>query len=54
MNKFLKSNGIYAFTAWNILMTNPPLVITKDQLDEAFAVVDKALCITDAAADKNQ
>ncbi len=49
MNKFLKEKGIYAFVAWNIFHTNPPLMINKDQLDEAFEVIDDALLICDAA-----
>jgi taurine--2-oxoglutarate transaminase len=49
MNKFLKEKGIYIFAVWNIVHTNPPLVISKEQLDETFDIIDKALDICDAA-----
>lgn len=29
MNKFLKEKGIYMFVHWNIMHTNPPLIISK-------------------------
>ena len=45
---FLRQEGMYAFVNWNNLFTNPPLCITEEQLREAFAVIDRALEITDA------
>jgi len=35
---------------WNTFFTNPPLVIEEAQLDEGFAIIDRALQITDRAA----
>lgn len=52
INKFLKDKGLYMFCHWNLLHTNPPLIITKDELDEAFSIIDVALSITDAACDE--
>ncbi len=49
MSAFLRENGIFHFAAGNILFTNPPLIITEPQLTEAFAIIDKALEITDQA-----
>jgi taurine--2-oxoglutarate transaminase len=46
---FLREQGMYAFVNWNNLFTNPPLCITEEQLRDAFAVIDRALEITDAA-----
>jgi taurine---2-oxoglutarate transaminase len=46
---YLRENGMYAFVNWNNLFTNPPLCITEEQLVEAFAIIDRALEITDAA-----
>jgi adenosylmethionine-8-amino-7-oxononanoate aminotransferase len=34
---------------WNTFYTNPPLIITEDQLREAFAIIDRALEVTDKA-----
>ena len=47
---FLREQGMYAFVNWNNLFTNPPLCITEQQLRESFAIIDRALDITDAAA----
>ena len=34
---------------WNTFFTNPPLTISEDELREGFAIIDKALEVTDAA-----
>ena len=49
LGAFLRENGMYAFANWNNLFTNPPLCITEEQLHESFAIIDRALEITDAA-----
>jgi taurine---2-oxoglutarate transaminase len=46
---YLRENGMYAFANWNNLFTNPPLCITEEQLRESFAIIDRALEITDVA-----
>ena len=50
LGAYLREQGMYAFINWNNLFTNPPLCITEPQLRESFAIIDKALEITDAAA----
>ena len=45
---FLRQEGVFTFINWNNLFTNPPLIITEEQLREAFEVIDRALEITDA------
>ena len=45
----LREQGLYTFVRWNTFFTNPPLVITASQLDEAFEVIDRALLVTDRA-----
>jgi taurine--2-oxoglutarate transaminase len=50
LGAFLREEGMYAFINWNNLFTNPPLCITEDQLRESFAIIDRALEITDGAA----
>lgn len=47
--KFLADNGLFTFVRWSGFMCNPPLCITKDQLLEGFAIIDRGLEITDAA-----
>jgi taurine--2-oxoglutarate transaminase len=49
LGAFLREQGMYAFINWNNLFTNPPLVITEEQLRESFAIIDRGLEITDAA-----
>ncbi len=49
LGAFLRDEGMYAFINWNNLFTNPPLCITDEQLRESFAIIDRALEITDAA-----
>ncbi len=50
-NKLIE-NGVFVYTHWHTLLLIPPLIITPDQLAEGFAIIDKALEITDKAAKK--
>jgi taurine--2-oxoglutarate transaminase len=52
INRFLLDNGVYTMIRWHNIMTNPPLCITEEQLDEGFDVVDKALDIADQAMEE--
>eukprot|EP00604_Paraphysomonas_vestita_P001997 CAMPEP_0174820120 /NCGR_PEP_ID=MMETSP1107-20130205/3724_1 /TAXON_ID=36770 /ORGANISM="Paraphysomonas vestita, Strain GFlagA" /LENGTH=365 /DNA_ID=CAMNT_0016034823 /DNA_START=338 /DNA_END=1435 /DNA_ORIENTATION=- len=54
MVKFLRQKGIFIFSAGNVLHTNPPLIITKEQIDETFVLIDEALKLADAVVDQNQ
>jgi taurine--2-oxoglutarate transaminase len=45
----LKADGLYTMQHWDSFFTNPPLCITEEQLGEAFAIIDAALEVTDAA-----
>lgn len=47
-SKFLEL-GLFTFTRWNNFTCNPPLCITKEQLLEAFDIVDRSLSVTDEA-----
>ncbi len=48
--KYMLDHGVYLYTHWHTVLIIPPLIITPEQLAEAFAVMEKALEITDAAA----
>lgn len=39
----LRSEGVYAFGRYNVLLITPPLTITSDELEAGFAGLDKAL-----------
>ncbi len=41
--------GLFTFIRWNTIMTNPPLCITEEELDEGFEILDSALEIGDRA-----
>lgn len=45
--KHLRERGLFAFVRWNWIFCVPPLTITQEQMDEAFAILDEALEIAD-------
>jgi taurine--2-oxoglutarate transaminase len=47
--RFFREQGLFTIVRWNYFFTNPPLIITEEQLREAFAIIDRGLQITDAA-----
>ena len=47
VSRYLRKNGIYAYCNGHLFLINPPLIITKEQLDEAFVIIDAALSIAD-------
>ncbi len=49
LSKFFRQEGLYTFVRWNTFFTNPPLCISEEQLRDGFAIIDRALAITDAA-----
>jgi taurine---2-oxoglutarate transaminase len=49
LGRFFRQEGLYTFVRWNTFFTNPPLCITEAEMKEAFAIVDRALEITDRA-----
>jgi taurine--2-oxoglutarate transaminase len=51
MNKVaakIKELGMYTFVRWNYIFIAPPLCITKEQIDEGFAIISEAISIADA------
>ena len=49
LGTFFRAEGLYTFVRWNYFFTNPPLCISEAELREAFAIIDRALEITDKA-----
>lgn len=50
MNKVarkLTELGLFTFVRWNWIFTAPPLIVTKDQIDEGLDIISKALSIAD-------
>ena len=50
LGKNLLEHGLYLYTHWHTALIIPPLIINEEQLAEGFAILDKALAITDQAA----
>lgn len=50
LKKYCMDNGLFLYTHWHTVLIIPPLIITEEQLQEGFDVLDKALEITDKAA----
>jgi taurine--2-oxoglutarate transaminase len=49
INRALLDRGVFTMIRWNGIMTNPPLCITEEQLQEGFEAIDEALAIADEA-----
>jgi taurine---2-oxoglutarate transaminase len=50
MNKIaakIREKGMYTFVRWNYIFIAPPLVITKNQIDEGLVVIEEAIGIAD-------
>jgi taurine--2-oxoglutarate transaminase len=49
VKRYMREQGLYAFSKWNWIFVAPPLCITADQIAEGLAVIDGALEIADAS-----
>jgi taurine--2-oxoglutarate transaminase len=49
LRQYLLDHGVFIYTHWHTLLLIPPLIIQREQLAEGFAVIDRALEITDRA-----
>ena len=50
MNKVaakIKELGMYTFVRWNYIFIAPPLIITKEQVDEGLEIISEAITIAD-------
>ncbi len=45
-------NGLYLSPWYDTLVIAPPLIITEEQIDEAIAILDKALAVADREAEE--
>lgn len=51
MLAYLKEKGVTTYINGHLFMTNPPLIITKEQIHETFVHIDKALELADKECD---
>ena len=52
MNKVaakIKELGMYTFVRWGFIFIAPPLIVTKEQIDEGLEIISQAISITDQA-----
>ncbi|MGC3979199.1 MAG: aminotransferase class III-fold pyridoxal phosphate-dependent enzyme [Paludibacteraceae bacterium] len=50
MNKVaakIKELGMYTFVRWNYIFVAPPLIVTKEQIDEGLSIISEAITIAD-------
>jgi taurine---2-oxoglutarate transaminase len=45
LGKYFREEGLYTFVRMNTFFTNPPLVITEEELRHGFDIIDKALTL---------
>ena len=53
MNKVaakIRELGMYTFVRWGFIFIAPPLIVTKEQIDEGLAIISEALKIADEEA----
>jgi taurine--2-oxoglutarate transaminase len=41
--RFFRDHGLYTFVRWHTFFTNPPLIITEEEMAHGFDVIDRAL-----------
>ena len=49
--KSLREQGLSTFVRWNWIFCVPPLTITESELEEGFAMIDRALAFADRAVE---
>jgi len=49
LKNYCLDHGLFVYTHWHTVLIIPPLIITEEQLQEGFDVLDKALDSTDNA-----
>jgi taurine---2-oxoglutarate transaminase len=49
LGKCFRQEGLFTFVRWNYFFTNPPLCISEAEMREGFAIIDRALDMTDQA-----
>jgi taurine---2-oxoglutarate transaminase len=43
LRKIFRDEGLYTFVRFNYFFTNPPLIITEEELRHGFDIIDRAL-----------
>lgn len=51
IRQYLLDHGLFLYIHWNTLLIIPPLIITEEELEEGFHLIDQALSIADWAVE---
>jgi taurine---2-oxoglutarate transaminase len=43
----IRELGMYTFVRWSYIFIAPPLIVTKEQIDEGLAIISEAISIAD-------
>jgi taurine--2-oxoglutarate transaminase len=43
LSRFFRERGLYTMVRWNTFFTNPPLVISEEELRQGFSIIDAGL-----------
>jgi len=43
LGRFFRDHGLYTMVRWNTFFTNPPLIITEEELRHGFSIIDAGL-----------
>ncbi len=52
LRNYCLDHGLFLYTHWHTVLIIPPLIISEEELKEGFAILDKALEITDQAVNE--
>ncbi|HSM70212.1 MAG TPA: aminotransferase class III-fold pyridoxal phosphate-dependent enzyme [Anaerolineales bacterium] len=52
LKKYCLDNGLFLYTHWHTVLIIPPLIISEEQLQDGFDILDKALEITDKVSNR--
>ena len=47
LGKHFRNEGLYTFVRWNNFFTNPPLIVTDEELRHGFDIIDRGLETSD-------
>ena len=53
LGKIFMDNGLYLYSNWDYIFISPPLIITRPQIDEMVAIIEKGLDYTDTLVKKS-
>ena len=53
LSKIFMENNLYLYSNWDYIFISPPLIITRQQIDEMVEIIEKGLAYTDTLVKKS-